>query len=104
MNFEFLKDLKNKIVDFENPLEDFNSINEYVNKLDLGADCNLSCAIASAFIGGMMWLMLTVNRDVLKSFKNTFTLKQKMLLTFISNYRRNLWLGGFVLGYAGADA
>lgn len=97
MNFEFLKDLKNKLVDFENPFADFNPIDN-VNKLDLSADCTWACAIASAFIGGMMWLMLTVNGDIMKSFKDTFTLKQKMVLSFISNYRRNLWLGGFVLG------
>jgi hypothetical protein len=60
--------------------------------------CTTNCAIAAAFLGGMLWIMLTANKDVMNAYKSTMTEKQLALKNLISVNRAILSIQGFVLG------
>jgi hypothetical protein len=59
-----------------------------------------SCGIASALIGGMLYLMLTADRDILTKYKNTFDDEQKRIYSHISQMRRKVWTRGLIIGIA----
>lgn len=60
--------------------------------------CVWTCGIAMALIGAMMWLMLTVDKEVLLNFHGTFNEMQREKMIEIRNMRCKLWLQGLGLG------
>ena len=62
--------------------------------------CTTNCATASAFLGGMLWIMLTANKETLNAYEATMNEKQLALKRAISMNRALISVQGFLLGIA----
>lgn len=58
----------------------------------------MTCALASAFLGGMLWINLTADKEVLGNFHNTFDENQRQIMQHISGNRLKIWWQGIALG------
>lgn len=59
----------------------------------------LMCAIASAFICGMLWLIITSNKSVLSNFENTLSREQLEIMEKIKKERFKIWAQGLLIGF-----
>lgn len=59
----------------------------------------LTCAIAFAFIGGMLWLIITANNSTMKNFMTQLTPDQVVVLERIKKTRFQLWAKGLLIGF-----
>jgi len=60
--------------------------------------CKTSCAIACAFMGGMLWTILNKDSNVMTAYHDTLDADQKVLANAISRNRAWIWLKGIVIG------
>lgn len=60
--------------------------------------CKTSCAIASAFLGGMVWIMINTDKNVMNEYERSFDNKQRVIHKAIVKNRASIWLQGVVLG------
>lgn len=59
---------------------------------------SFTCAIAFAFIGGMLWIVIAANRNTMQSFETSFTPEQKVIMEEIKKHRFQLWIKGLLFG------
>lgn len=59
-----------------------------------------TCAISSAFIMGMFWLIMTADRGALDTYKNQLEPHQQKIMSAIRKHRFKLWVQGLLLGFA----
>jgi hypothetical protein len=59
----------------------------------------LTCAIAFAFIGGMLWLVVTANNSTMNNFVSQLNQDQLIVLERIKKARFQLWAKGLLLGF-----
>ena len=57
------------------------------------------CAIAFAFIGGMLWLVIAANRKTLDNFTKSLTPQQRNIMEEIKKMRFQIWIRGLVFGF-----
>lgn len=57
------------------------------------------CAIAFAFIGGMLWLVIAANRTVINNFTKNLDVKQMKIMEEIKKMRFQLWIRGLFFGF-----
>lgn len=60
--------------------------------------CKTSCAVASAFLAGMVWTMVNTNKQTLSAYTNSLDNKQRVLSHAISKNRAWIWIQGIVIG------
>lgn len=60
---------------------------------------SLTCGIAFAFIGGMLWLIIAANRNVIKSFESTLSPEQIIIMEKIKKMRFQIWIKGLAFGF-----
>ena len=62
--------------------------------------CNISCAISAIFLIGMIFMTLSVDKTAFADdFKRTLDVALKNKYENIVNERRNIYFGGFTLGF-----
>lgn len=61
--------------------------------------CWSSCGVAAALLGGMLYIMLTKDNNILAKFEGTFTEEQKRMYLHIQQMRRKIWTKGMFLGF-----
>lgn len=59
----------------------------------------LMCAISSAFICGMLWIIVTSNKNVMSDFEKTFSKEQLELMEKIKKERFKVWAQGLLFGF-----
>ena len=62
--------------------------------------CVTSCAIASALLGGMVWIHLNTNEKTMYELKDTLDPKQKEIYSWIVQNRLRIWFTGLAWGVA----
>ncbi len=60
--------------------------------------CTSTCAIAAAFLGGMLWIMFTADKDVLMRYKHSLNDKQLGVYRFVAVNRARIAMTGFMYG------
>ena len=60
--------------------------------------CRTSCAIASAFLGGMAWIMLNTDKETKHKYLKTMNAEQLVIKNAIVKNRAWIWLQGIVIG------
>ena len=60
----------------------------------------ITCAIAFAFIGGMLWLTITTNGSIMNNFVSSLTPEQMAVYKRIEKLRFQIWAKGMLLGLA----
>jgi hypothetical protein len=59
----------------------------------------LTCAIAFAFIGGMLWLVITNNNTTMNTFLGQLTPEQAVVMERIKKIRFQIWAKGLLIGF-----
>jgi hypothetical protein len=59
----------------------------------------LLCAIATAFICGMLWLIITSNKSVLSNFESSLSREQLEIMEKIKKERFKIWAQGLLFGF-----
>jgi hypothetical protein len=66
--------------------------------------CTLTCAIASAFLGAMLWVMFNTDKNLKMEYKMSMTVSQLEKKKQIKQMRMNIWLAGMACGLILAGA
>ena len=60
--------------------------------------CKTSCIVASAFLGGMVWIMLNTEKETKKEYIKSMDAKQIAIKRAIAKNRAWIWIKGIVIG------
>jgi len=59
----------------------------------------LTCGIAFAFLGGMLWLIIAANRSTIKDFESTLSPQQLAVMEDVKKTRFQIWIKGLFFGF-----
>jgi len=60
---------------------------------------SLTCGIAFAFLGGMLWIIIAANRNTMKDFESTLSPKQLVVMEDVKKMRFQIWIKGLFFGF-----